>query len=262
MSLETYDVYFSGAILKDADPDEVKRQVGAIFKLEGKKLERLFCGKPVPIKRGIDMDQAIRFRVTFRDAGALVDIVPAGEAAPGPAARPAPPPRPVAPAKPVAPAAKPETAPGLSLADGPLPEAPQPATEPIPVPDYGLSSPKNFDLSDCTSPVEPAPIPDISAMDLDKAGAILDESPEPAPLEIDITALMMDAPGTTLIEPEETPPPTIDIDQLSMSEPNEGSLEGYQKPVEPAPLPDIGHLHLEETEKKPKGKAQFTIAED
>jgi len=268
MSLETYDVYFSGAILKDADPDEVKRQVGAIFKLEGKKLERLFCGKPVPIKRGIDMDQAIRFRVTFRDAGALVDIVPAGEPAPDPAARPAPPPRPVAPAKPAAQTVKPETAPsepsapGLSLADGPLPEAPQAATEAIPVPDYGLSSPKNFDLSDCTPPVEPAPIPDISAMDLDKAGAVLDESPEPAPLEIDTTALMMDAPGTTLIETEETPPPAIDIDQLSMSEPNEGSLEGYQKPVEPAPLPDIGHLHLEEKDPKPRGKAQFTIAED
>ena len=47
-----------------------------------------------------------------------------------------------------------------------------------------------------------------------------------------------------------------------MSEPNEGSLEGYGKPVEPAPLPDIGHLHLEEKNPKPRGKAQFTIAED
>ena len=79
MSLDTYDVYFSGATLKDADPAEAKRKVGAIFKLEGEKLERLFSGKPIPIKRGVDMDQAVKYRVAFRDAGALVDIVPAGQ---------------------------------------------------------------------------------------------------------------------------------------------------------------------------------------
>ena len=73
MNQESYDVYFSGACLKSADPAEVKRKIGAIFKLEGEKLERLFSGVPVPIKRGVDMDRAVKFRVTFfpgRDAGA------------------------------------------------------------------------------------------------------------------------------------------------------------------------------------------------
>ncbi|PVV15187.1 MAG: hypothetical protein B6D72_02530, partial [gamma proteobacterium symbiont of Ctena orbiculata] len=79
MTADTYDVYFSGAIIKNNEPAEVKRKIGAVFKLEGEKLDRLFSGKPVPIKRGIDMDRAIKFRVTFRDAGALVDIVPAGD---------------------------------------------------------------------------------------------------------------------------------------------------------------------------------------
>jgi hypothetical protein len=277
MSLETYDVYFSGALLKNADPAEAKRKIGAMFKLEGEKLERLFGGKPVPIKRGVDMDQAVRFRVAFRDAGALVDIVPAGQPAPDPAARPTPPPRPTAPPRATAPAATVASAPqtasasttestqsGLSLADGPLPAPPDTPATPIPVPDYGLSAPQGFNLSDCTPPVEPAPLPDISAMNLDKEGVILDESPEPEPLEIDTEALMLDAPGTTLIETEEIPPPPIETDQLSMSEANEGSLEGYAKPVEPVPLPDIDHLHLEQAEEKPKsqGKAQFVIADD
>ncbi len=277
MSLETYDVYFSGALLKSADPAEAKRKIGAMFKLEGEKLERLFCGAPVPIKRAVDMDQAVRFRVAFRDAGALVDIVPAGQPAPTPGARPAPPPRPTAPPRPPATAAAVAGAPqtgsasttesapsGFSLADGPLPTPSDTPAANIPVPEFGLSAPKDFNLSDCTPPVEPAPLPDISAMDLDKEGVILDESPEPEPLEIDTEALMLDAPGTTLIETEEIPPPPIETDQLSMSEPNEGSLEGYAKPVEPLPLPDIEHLHLEEAEEKPKsqGKAQFVIADD
>jgi hypothetical protein len=273
MSLETYDVYFSGATLKNADPAEAKRKIGAMFKLEGEKLERLFSGKPIPIKRGVDMDQAVKFRVAFRDAGALVDIVPAGQPAPKPAAKPTPAPRPAAP--PAATAATPQAAAsvsrpttprdtGLSLADGPLPATAEHPVEPVPVPDYGLSAPKDFTLSDCTPPVEPAPIPDTSALDLDKAGTLIDESPAPQPLEIDTEALELDDPGTTLIEPEEVAPAQIDTDQLTLSAANEGSLEGYQKPLEPAPLPNIDHLQLDEAKEKSKaqGKARFVIADD
>ncbi|MEJ2453790.1 MAG: hypothetical protein P8103_06480 [Candidatus Thiodiazotropha sp.] len=273
MSLDTYDVYFSGATLKDADRAEAKRKVGAIFKLEGEKLERLFSGKPIPIKRGVDMDQAVKYRVAFRDAGALVDIVPAGQPAPDPATRPSPPQRPAAPANtaaattpPPGPAETPAepTGAGLSLAEGPMNPPPQPPAEPISVPDYGLSAANDFNLSDCAPPVEAAPVPDISALDLEKTGSILDESADPEPLEIDTEALELDAPGTPLIEPGETPEPAIDTTALSMSEPNEGSLEGYQKPVEPAPLPTTDHLHLEEAKERPKseGKAKFVIADD
>jgi hypothetical protein len=275
MSPETYDVYFSGAILKTADAADTKRKIGAMFKLEGEKLERLFSGKPVPIKRNVDMDQAVRFRVAFRDAGALVDIVPSGQPAPDPASRPTPPQRPVAPPIPAAaqPAAKSpaaDSAPshpdetGLSLAEGPLPEPSASEAPAVSVPDYALSAPKAFNLSDCAAPVEAAPLPDISALDLEKEGALLDESPDPEPLEIDTEALMLDAPGATLIEQEEVPPPPIDTDQLTLSAANEGSLEEYQKTLEPAPLPNIDHLDLQEAEEKEKsqGKATFVIADD
>lgn len=273
MSLETYDVYFSGATLKDADPAEVKRRIGAMFKLEGSKLDRLFSGKPVPIKRGVDMDRAVKFRVAFRDAGALVDIVPEGQPAPDPTTRATPPQRPTtpppgAPAQPRAtspePPATPATDSGMTLAEGPLPPADDAGSPDIPVPDYALSAPQDFNLSDCAPAVEPAPIPDISSLDLDREGVVLDESPEPEPLEIDTEALELDEPGTTLVESKPFAPPPIDIDQLSMSEPNEGSLEGYQQAVEPAPLPDTSHLQLEEAgeKEKPQGKAKFVIADD
>jgi hypothetical protein len=265
MSLDTYNVYFSGALLKDADPEVTKRKIGAMFKLEGDKLERLFSGKPIPIKRGVDMDRAVKFRVAFRDAGALVDIVPEGQPAPDPASRPQPAQRPAAPSRPTADRAQtqPEAS-GLSLAEGPLPAPPDPQAEPVQVPDYGLSSARDFNLSDCTPPVEAAPIPDISAMDLERAGTVLDETPDAEPLEIDTDALELDEPGATLIETAEVPAPEIPTDQLSMSEPRQGSLEAYQKPVEPAPLPDIAHLELEEAERKekPQGKARFVIADD
>lgn len=268
MSIDTYDVYFSGACLKTADPAEVKRKVGAMFKLEGDKLERLFSGKPIPIKRAVDMDQAVKFRVAFRDAGALVDIVPEGQPAPSPsptpAARPTPAPSAVPSETTTAPAPKaaPDSS-GLTLAEGPLPVE-EAAVSSVEAPDYGLSAPQDFNLSDCAPEVEAAPIPDISELDLDKPGANLDESSEPEPLEIDTTALELDEPGTVLIEEMPVDEPDINIDTLSMSEPKQGSLEDCQQPVETVPLPNIDHLKLDEAarEERPQGKAKFEIAED
>ncbi len=260
---ETFDVYFSGALLKESDPEQVKRKLGAMFKLEGEHLERLFRGKPVAIKHGVDMDRAIKFRVAFRDAGALVDIVPAGD--PPPAPKPAAPavarktPRPAPPS-----AVSPPQEDRLSLAEqGPL-ELPEGEPAPtIPVPDYDLSKASGFDLSDCAPEITPQPLPDISDLDLNQPGTRLDETPDPEPLSIDTSELGLDAPGVTLIEPQPQPAPQINTDELSLGPANQGSLEDVQKPVEPAKIPNIDHLEiLPEEGPVPKGKAEFKIAED
>jgi hypothetical protein len=270
MSGEIYDVYFSGAIIKSNDPTEVKRKIGAVFKLQGEKLDRLFSGKAIPIKKGIDMERAIKFRITFRDAGALVDIVPAGE----------PPPR----SKPVqqssqgeqaghAPANTRQVSDEMTFADGPMEPAEDPNAHnaPVAVPHYELSSVEGFDLSDCAPSVEPAKIPDISSMDMEKPGITLDETPEPEPLTIDTSTLELDKPGVTLIEAAPVQTPDIDTAELSMTPANQGTLEDCQTPVEPAPIPNIDHLKVVKPEpapsqdsehEPPRGKAQFKIAED
>jgi hypothetical protein len=261
MTDETYDVYFSGAIIKDSDPAEVKRKIGAVFKLQGDKLDRLFSGEPIPIKKGIDMDRAIKFRVTFRDAGGLVDIVPSG--APAPTAKPSPSPRPREASRVVA-AQAPSGSSELTFASGPMEAAADDSDiTPIAVPDYELSSAQDFDLSDCAPEVEAAEIPDISAMDMDKPGIIIDESPQPEPLEIDTSALDLDQPGVTLIEETPPEPPEIDTTALTVSPPNQGSLEDCQSPVEPAPIPNIDHLDVVEAKPdSPRGKAKFKISEE
>ncbi len=259
---ETFDVYFSGALLKESDPDQVKRKLGAMFKLEGERLERLFHGKPVAIKHGIDMDRAIKFRVAFRDAGALVDIVPAGDPPPQP--KPVPPAATREPSRPTPSPTSPTQGDGLSLAaQGPLelPEGESPP--PIPVPDYDLSKASGFDLSDCAPEITPQPLPDISDLDLNQPGTQLDDTPAPEPLSIDTTELDLDAPGVTLIAAQPQPTPDINTDDLSLNPPNSGTLEDVAKPVEAAEIPNIDHLDLKPVEEaKPKGKAQFKIADD
>ncbi len=257
MNIENYDVYFSGALIKGSDPEKVKRKVGAIFKLEGERLERLFSGKPIPIKRGVDMERAIKYRVAFRDAGGLVDIVPAGEPAPTPRPPPAERPeqgQPPRSAKPV------ET---LTLADGPMEAPPEPPRREILAPDFSLSK-DGFDLSDCTPEVAPQTIPDISNLDLTEPGSQLDESKRPEPLHIDTSALDLDTSEGDLEQQRPPPTPNIDTGSLSLSPAKQGSLEDCREEVEPVAIPNLDHLKIVESGEKPKTgeKAKFKLSDD
>ncbi|MCG7947229.1 MAG: hypothetical protein N0C84_12875 [Candidatus Thiodiazotropha taylori] len=260
MNIDNYDVYFSGALIKDSDPEKVKRKVGAMFKLEGERLERLFSGKPIPIKRGIDMDRAIKYRVAFRDAGGLVDIVPAGEPPPKPKPPAAERPEqglPPQQAKPVQPT---ET---LTLADGPMEPPPEPPHREIEAPDFSLSK-DGFDLSDCTPEVTPQVIPDISNLDFSKEESKLDQAKEPEPLHIDTSALDFDTSEHDLEEQRPAPTPNIDTGTLSLSPAKQGTLEDCQEEVEPAAIPNLDHLKIVEgAEQKPTGeKAKFKLSDD
>jgi hypothetical protein len=258
LNIESYDVYFSGVLIKGSDPETVKRKVGAIFKLEGERLDRLFSGKPVPIKRGIDMDRAIKYRVAFRDAGGLVDIVPAGQPAPTPKPPPAERPeqrQPPQTAKPV------ET---LTLADGPLESPPEPPHRDVVAPDFSLSK-EGFDLSDCAPEVTPQVIPDISDLDLTKPGSQLDETKQPEPLQIDTSALDLDTSEHDLQQQPPAPTPNIDTGSLSLSPAKQGTLEDCQEEVEPAAIPNLDHLKIIESgeqQKKSEGKAKFKLSDD
>ncbi|MEW8627574.1 MAG: hypothetical protein AB2551_17635 [Candidatus Thiodiazotropha sp.] len=257
MNIENYDVYFSGALIKGSDPEKVKRKVGAMFKLEGERLDRLFSGKPIPIKRGIDMDRAIKYRVAFRDAGGLVDIVPAGE--PAPTSKPPPSERPEQRLPPQS--AKPvET---LTLADGPMEPPPEPPHREVVAPDFSLSK-DGFDLSDCTPEVTPQVIPDISNLDLSKEDTKLDQTEEPKPLHIDTSALDLDTSEHDLEEQRPPPTPNIDTGSLSLSPAKQGTLEDCQQEVEPATIPNLDHLKISEgAEQQQTGeKAKFKLSDD
>jgi hypothetical protein len=226
MSQETYDVYFSGQIMRDQDPAEVRARIGDIFKLEGAKLERLFSGRPVAIKKNLGMEQAVQYRVVFRQAGALVDIRPAGHA------------------------------PSLSS------PVDQPPTRVDQSRDLSLSAPKGYDLSDCAPSVTPRELPEFSAMDLDKPGAILDTHPLPEPLRIDTDDWDLDRPGVTLDESAPPPAARIDTSELTLNPANQGSLEDCLKPLQAAPLPNIDHLTCVEPDPVPQGKARFGLSKD
>jgi hypothetical protein len=169
--MQGFDIYFLGETLPDADPTAVRGGVARLFKLEPTAAERLFSGKPVRVKQGVDPDTASRYRAAFRDVGALVQIVPQGS--------PPPPPRPAAAPPPVS--NSPDTAPVASTEgliveetddfDLAAPGAIIDHTPPPPPADIDTSHlealPANSgSLEDCRTDKAPRPIPDISHIKL------------------------------------------------------------------------------------------------
>lgn len=87
--MHSFDIYFLGESLPGADPVAVRRGVAKLFKVQEASVDRLFSGNPLRVKQAVDADAASRYRAAFREAGALIQVVPSGS--PPPAARPQPP---------------------------------------------------------------------------------------------------------------------------------------------------------------------------
>ena len=162
--MQSFDIYFRGESLPDEDPALVRQRVGELFKVDGDALERLFTGQPVRVKKAVDVETASRYRARFREAGALIDIVPSGQTPPA--------------------SSKPETetqnvpgqAPNAGTEASPFADLAEPGaildeTPPAPPADIDTSGlealPANTgSLEDCREDKEPRPIPDISHLRL------------------------------------------------------------------------------------------------
>lgn len=205
MSQQHFDIYFSGELLPDFTTETVRQWLGNQFKLQGEALEQLFSGQPVRIKQGVDLDTAGRYRAAFRQAGAVVDVRPAGAPTDQQAAAPPPPAR-----------NEPELLPANS---GTLEDcAPDVAAAPIPdISHLGLGDPGS--LEGYAPDVAAAPLPDISNLDLGNSEQPLDDTP-PAP------------------------PADIATGHLSAQPANSGDLSDCVQQKPHRPIPDISDLDL------------------
>ncbi len=193
MSFETYDLFFSGQVMDGQDMEEVRGRVGKIFRASEAQLDRLFSGTPLPIKKGVDMDTAIKYRVTLREAGALIDVIPAKPA--------------------------PRAAPGANISATAAGEAP--------AEDAGLqmtlAPPRTGSLADCAPPSEPAEIPDISGLHLASQQEPLAAQPVVSAPEIDTSGLQLfPANEGDLQDCQQDPPPLPlpDISDLRLIDPD------------------------------------------
>jgi hypothetical protein len=171
--MQSFDIYFLGETLPNADHAGVRRGVARLFKVQEDAVERLFSGKPLKIKQAVDIDTAGRYRAAFREVGALIQIVPAGS--PPPAAAP-PPQQPAAQtatdahavtaADAATPAAGPAGDMDLAAPGAIIDDTPQPPPAEIDTSAFEALPPNTGSLEDCQVEKPPRPIPDISHLKL------------------------------------------------------------------------------------------------
>jgi len=172
-SLARFDILFTGALVPGTDPSEARRHIQELFRLSDEKADRLFGGHAVTIKRGVDGDTAARYRERFRAAGALLEIVPAGEAE-----RPSDEPG----AAPPSAASPGSAAEGGSLSLAPpgalLGEPPDPSADRSARPDTShlTLAADGWTLADCAPPRDAPPPPDTSHLRIEPRPPDSDES--------------------------------------------------------------------------------------
>lgn len=79
MSNQEFDIIFRGDIVFGHQLADVKIRLQQLFKADAAKVDALFSGRPVPLKRGLDHPSAQKYKDALLKAGAQVEIVVTGE---------------------------------------------------------------------------------------------------------------------------------------------------------------------------------------
>lgn len=236
MSEQRYDLIFRGDIVLGQDLGEVKARLQQLFKADAARIDALFSGRPVPLKRNLDEETAKKYQQVLAKAGAEVSMAPAaGEEKPREKASP--------------------RAGGLSLAPAgslllrPRERGEQPGVQ-VDISALSLK-PVGGNLLEAAEraavPATPVTVPDFN---LAEVGALLTtEDDRPALPEVDFADNHWDlsAPGEDLLRPEERPrvqaPP---VPPLAADLAPVGSDLGQLREEKPPVTPDISALRLEE----------------
>ena len=206
-----FAVVFKGELINGADPAQVRANLAKLFKADAERIEAMFTGKPVVIKKGVDEDTANNYVAVLAKAGAsakVVEMRAKTENAPPQAAveKPAVPPESTT-AKPAATAD--QAAPSAPSPDEQSTQAPpQPLDTSMAEPGVILVEPEHVE----------APNIDTAHLDMAEVGVTLVEYQHVDEPEFDLSAFTLDAPGTTLVEPEKITPPDYDLSELSLDE--------------------------------------------
>jgi len=89
-----FHIVFAGQLVKGADLATVKSNLGKIFKMDAARVEKLFSGQPVVLKKDADQATAMKFRAVLKQAGAECELRPVAASDQTPATSSAPVPEP------------------------------------------------------------------------------------------------------------------------------------------------------------------------
>ncbi len=244
MSVPEFDIIFRGDIVFGHQLADVKAKLQQLFKADATKIDALFTGRPVPLKRNLDEATANKYRDALIKAGAMVEVCSTDTSPANAAPKPAPASRRVVEA----------VTPGWTLAPlgaDLLPAKERPAQPaPVSVDVSGLSlRPAEGNLVDVSEVHEEisaqviAPDLGLAAVGADLISA--DEKLELPLVEIELEDWDIAEAGSDLLTEDERPivlPAIVEVGDYGLAP--AGSDLGQLKPDVKAVVPDISKLHL------------------
>lgn len=232
MSENTFAVAFSGQLVEGADPARVRANLAQLFKLDPTKVEHLFSGKRVVIKKGVDQQTAEKYKLALHKAGAVVAIINLAAAN-------------TSVQKPAAATASPVATQQQSSLEQPSSQAVQ-ATSAV-MDNVTMAEPGVVLVA---AEEVPELQVDVSGMDMAEPGVVLAPAEEVAELQLDLSGLDMAEPGVVLVAAEEAPELQVDVSGMDMAEPGVVLVQAEEVPE---PVIDISSLSVDEPEPdKPK----------
>lgn len=224
MSAPEFDIIFRGDIVFGHQLVEVKARLQQLFKADAAKIDALFTGRPVPLKRNLDEATANKYRDALIKAGAMVEVCSSDTSPANTAPKPAPVPRRVTEA--ISPT--PAVASGWTLA--PLGSDLLPAKE---------------------RPAQPAPVSvDISGLSLRVAeGNLVDVSEVHKEISTQVIApdLGLSAIGAELISADEKlelPLVEIELEDWDIAEAGSDLLSEDERPIVLPAIVEVGDYGL------------------
>jgi hypothetical protein len=71
-----YDVIFEGKVAPGKDLESVKKAMMNLLKMDSQGIERIFSGRPISLKNGVNADTAKKYQKALEAAGALCRVEP------------------------------------------------------------------------------------------------------------------------------------------------------------------------------------------
>lgn len=276
MSTPEFDIIFRGDIVFGHQMTDVKLKLQQLFKVDAAKVDALFTGRPVPLKRNLDEATATKYREVLLKAGAVVEISPSDKTPGAAAARPAANTEAKTASAPVSAALTPTSAPAVTTVAATVTATAKEPSRPSVAPTWTIAptgtdllaeternkpTPVTVDISGISlrpvsgnllddSEVKPMPAPNVTVPNLDvaEAGANLinpDEKNTLPLMEFDVSDWEIAELGSDLLQPDEHPkvtPVVVDVSQFDLAP--AGSDLGQLKPQVKTVVPDISGIKL------------------
>ncbi|MEX2482617.1 MAG: hypothetical protein WD928_17305 [Gammaproteobacteria bacterium] len=210
MTAETFAVIFRGRIVDGADMAAVRANLAKLFKADAARIEKMFSGQAVIIKKGLDAGDAEKYWAALAKAGAVAEVVAMPATTGSSPALQSSPPAPSPPAAQASPRGAAVPPPPSTVPEAFANREAPPAALNASVAEPGVT------LIDYTPP--PSPTIATEHLSMAEAGATLVEvEPVPEP-DYDLSGLTLDRPGVTLVEPRHVPEPDYDLSGMALVE--------------------------------------------